>query len=89
MDAFASYNQIQMAPEDEEHTTFITDKGIYCYKVMLFNLKNVRATYQWLVNKLFKAQIERNMEVYVDDILMKNLQTSDHVRDLEEVFDTL
>ena len=46
-----------MAPEDEEHTTFITDKGIYYYKVMPFGLKNTEATYQWLVNKIFKVQI--------------------------------
>ena len=57
MDAFAGYNQIQMASEDEEHTAFITDKGIYCNKVMSFGLKNTGATYQWLVNKIFKIQI--------------------------------
>ena len=57
MDVFADYNQIRMASEDEEHTAFITDKGIYYYKVMLFGLKNTRATYQWLVNKIFKMQI--------------------------------
>ena len=72
MDIFTGYNQIRMAPEDEEHTAFITDKGIYCYKVMPFCLKNVRATYQRLVNKLFKAQIGQNMEVYMDDMLVKN-----------------
>ena len=53
MDAFAGYNQIWMASEDE-HTVFITDKGIYCYKVMPFDLKNAGVTYQWLVNRLFK-----------------------------------
>ena len=89
MDAFAGYNQICMTPEDEEHTAFVTDKGIYCYKVIPFGLKNTDATYQQLVNKIFKTQIGRNMKVYVDDMLVKSLQTSDHVRDLEEAFDTL
>ena len=60
-----------MAPEDDEDTAFVTDKSIYCYKVMPFGLKNIKATYQWLVNKIFKAQIEQNIEVYVDNMLMK------------------
>ena len=78
-----------MVLEDEEHTAFVADKGIYCYKVMPFDLKNIRATYQWLVNKIFKTQIGQNMEVYVDDMLVKSLQTSEHVWDLEEAFSTL
>ena len=54
MDAFSGYNQIRMALEDEEHTLFITNQGTYCYKVMPFGLKNVGATYQRLVNKVFQ-----------------------------------
>ena len=46
MDVFVGYNQIRMVPEDEEHTAFVTTKGLYCYKVMPFGLKNARATYQ-------------------------------------------
>ena len=89
MDIFMDYNEIQMASKDEEHATFITNKGIYRYKVILFGLKNAGATYQRLVNKLFKIQIGRNMEVYVDDILIKNFKTSNHVRNLKKAFDTL
>ena len=89
MNTFAGYNQIRIASEKEEHTAFVTDKDIYCYKVMSFGLKNSRATYQWLVNKIFKTQIGRNMKVYVDDMLVKNSQTTDHVRDLEEAFSIL
>ncbi|XP_004295300.1 PREDICTED: uncharacterized protein LOC101307475 [Fragaria vesca subsp. vesca] len=44
MDAYAGYNQIQMEPKDEEHTTFTTNKGLYCYKIMAFGLKNAGAT---------------------------------------------
>ena len=54
MDAFSSYNQIQMAPEDEEKIAFITNHGLYCYRIMSFELKNADATYQCLVNKIFK-----------------------------------
>ena len=78
-----------MTSEDEEHTTFVTTKGLYCYKVMSFGLKNAGATYQHLVNKIFKDQIGRNMEVYVDDMLVKSAQASDHAQDLEEIFRTL
>jgi hypothetical protein len=46
MDAFSGYNQILMHLEDREKTAFITDRGLYCYKVMPFGLKNAGATYQ-------------------------------------------
>ena len=72
MDAFSSYNQIMMDPSDQEKTAFITEKGLYCYKVMPFGLKNAGATYQRLVNKVFANKISRSMKVYVDDILVKS-----------------
>ena len=72
MDAFLGYNQIKMAEEDQEKTAFITSQGLYCYKVMPFVLKNAGATYQRLVNKMFSKQIGRNMEVYMDDMLVKS-----------------
>ena len=53
MDAFSRYNQIQMAEEDQEKTTFITSQGLYCYRVMPFGLKNAGVTYQRLVNQMF------------------------------------
>ena len=73
MDAFIGYNQIRMASENEKHIAFVTDKGIYYNKVMPFGLKNTEATYQQVVNKIFKAQIGWNMEVYMDDMLVKSL----------------
>ena len=89
MDAFFGYNQIRMALEDEEKTTFITNHGLYCYRVMPFGLKNAGATYQRLVNEIFKEQINCNMEVYVDDMLIKSKSSMNHVADLEETFSTL
>jgi len=46
MDAYSGYNQISMYPLDEEKTAFILDKGIFCYTMMPFGLKNAGATYQ-------------------------------------------
>uniref|UniRef100_A0A2N9J0B4 Uncharacterized protein n=1 Tax=Fagus sylvatica TaxID=28930 RepID=A0A2N9J0B4_FAGSY len=78
MDAFSGYNQIRMEEEDQEKTAFITSRGLFCYKVMPFGLKNAGATYQRLVNKMFHDQIGRNVEVYVDDMLVKSKENEDH-----------
>ena len=83
MDAFSGYNQIKMAKEDQEKTAFITSQGLYCYKVMPFRLKNVGVMYQRLVNKMFSQQIGRNMEVYVDDMLVKSKEELAHLDDLK------
>ncbi|XP_012846973.1 PREDICTED: uncharacterized protein LOC105966948 [Erythranthe guttata] len=86
LDAYQGYNQIQLAPEDQEKASFITDQGIYCYKVMPFGLKNAGATYQRLVNTMFADLIGRNMEVYIDDMLVKSAKAENHLKDLEECF---
>ncbi|GKE53660.1 reverse transcriptase domain-containing protein [Tanacetum coccineum] len=71
LDAYKGYHQIQMVKEDEEKTTFITSQGIFCYSKMPFGLKNAATTYQRLVDKAFQKQIGRNLEVYVDDLVIK------------------
>ena len=53
MDAFSGYNQIKQDKTDKEKTSFVTNQGLFCYKVMPFGLKNVGATYQRLINKIF------------------------------------
>ena len=89
MDAFLGYNQIKMEEADQEKTSFVTSQGLFCYKVMPFGLKNAGATYQRLMNKMFTHQIGRNVQVYVDDMLVKSLREDDHLGDLQETFDTL
>jgi hypothetical protein len=89
MDTFSGYNQICMEEADQEKTAFITDRGLYCYKMMPFGLKNVGATYQLLVNRMFRNQIGRNVEVYVDDMLVKSIRASEHIENLRESFRTL
>ena len=89
MDAFSGYNQIKMNKDDQERTSFVTSQGLFCYKVILFRLKNTGAMYQRLMNKMFTHQIGRNVQVYVDDMLVKSLRKNDHLVDLQETFDTL
>ena len=89
MDAFSGYNQIKMEETDQEKTSFVTSQGLFCYKVMPFGLKNAGATYQRLVNHMFRPQIGRNVEVHVDDMLVKNQNEEIHLDDLQETFDTL
>ena len=86
MDAFSGYNQIKISEEDQEKTALIISQGLYCYNVMPFGLKNAGATYQRLVNKMFSNQIGRNMEVYMDDMLVKSKEELTHLDDLKEMF---
>nr|GEV46396.1 reverse transcriptase domain-containing protein [Tanacetum cinerariifolium] len=88
LDAYKGYHQIQMAKEDEEKTAFITSQGIYCYTNMPFGLRNASATYQRLVDKAFHKQIGRNLEVYMDDLLIKSRTKDKIVRVIEERFKT-
>ena len=89
MDAFFGYNQIRLDEANQEKTSFVTSQGLFCYKVMLFRLKNVRATYQRLVYKMFIQHIGRSVDVYVDDMHVKSANESSHLDDLQETFKTL
>jgi len=71
MDAYSSYNQIPMYPLDEEKITFITDQGVFCYKMMPFKLKNSGATYQRMMMKVFEGMGGEQVKVYIDDIITK------------------
>ena len=85
MDAFLGYNQILMHPDDQEKTAFITERGIFCYKVMRFG----GATYQRLVNKMFADYLGDTMEVYIDDMLVKSLLAEQHLDHLHQAFEVL
>ncbi|KAL2235761.1 UNVERIFIED_CONTAM: Retrovirus-related Pol polyprotein from transposon [Sesamum indicum] len=86
MDAYQGYHQIHMAEEDRDKTSFITEKGIFCYNMMPFGLKNAGATYQRLVNKMFGDLLGKTMEMYVDDMLVKSKRSQDHLADLAQAF---
>ncbi|RDX81360.1 Retrovirus-related Pol polyprotein from transposon 17.6, partial [Mucuna pruriens] len=89
MDAYSGYNQIKMHPDDEEKTAFITDGGAFYYKVMPFGLKKTGATYQRLMDKIFKDVIGRDIEVYVDDMVAKSKGGESHCEALGRVFEVL
>ncbi|KAG2394489.1 RNA-directed DNA polymerase-like protein [Vigna angularis] len=89
MDGFSGYNQIKMAPEDMEKTTFITLWGTFCYKVMSFGLKNAGATYQRAMVTLFHDMMHKEIEVYVDDMIAKSESEEEHVLNLKKLFERL
>ncbi|GKC05683.1 reverse transcriptase domain-containing protein [Tanacetum coccineum] len=89
LDAYKGYHQVQMADEDEEKTAFYTDQGTYCYTKMPFGLKNAGATYQRLVDEAFRSQIGKNLEVYVDDMVVKSKTEREMLADIAETFDNL
>jgi len=82
LDAFSRYNQIPMYDRDVDKTTFITESANYCYQVMPFDLKNAGATYQRLMDRSFKGQIGKNMEVYVDDMVVKFETFDQHLEEM-------
>ncbi|GKD17900.1 reverse transcriptase domain-containing protein, partial [Tanacetum coccineum] len=82
LDAYKGYHQVQMADEDEEKTAFYTDQGTYCYTKMPFGLKNAGATYQRLVDEAFRSQIRKNLEVYIDDIMVKSKTEREMLADI-------
>ncbi|KAL0320236.1 UNVERIFIED_CONTAM: hypothetical protein Sradi_5285100 [Sesamum radiatum] len=81
MDGSFGYNQIHMAPTDEELMAFHTPKGIYCYKVMNFGLKNAGATYQRAMQRIFDDMLYKNVECYVDDLVVKPKKQEEHLYD--------
>ena len=89
LDAFQGYHQIPLVLDDQEKTAFVTPIGNYHYKVMPFGLKNARSTYQRMMTKMFELQLGRNIEVYIDDMVVKSKVVSEHVEDLTSIFGIL
>ena len=87
MDGFLGYNQIKMALEDMEKTSIITPWGTYCYKAIPFGLKNVGATYQRAATTLLHDLIHKEVEVYVDDMIMKSKDHEGHILALQKFFE--
>ena len=86
MDGFSRYNQIKTAPKDMTKTTFTTE-WVYCYTIMLFGLKNVRATYQRMATALLHDTMHNKVEVYVDDMIVKSKDKEGHIINLRKFFE--
>ena len=79
----------QMRSVDQEKTTFVTPTGNYHYKVMPFGLKNAGSTYQTMMTRMFEPQLGKNIEVYIDDMVVKSKVESKHVDDFGNIFEIL
>jgi hypothetical protein len=86
LDCFSDYHQCWMAKEDEEKTSFITPFGTFCFVRMPEGLKNAGPTFTRMTREVFKPQIGRNIQAYVDDLIVKSGDRAGHVNDLAETF---
>jgi hypothetical protein len=89
LDAYSGYHQISLVINNNEKTAFITLFGIFCYTKMTFRLKNEGVIYQKCIHIILKPQIGRNVEAYIDDVVMKMKKRGDLLDDLKETFDNL
>lgn len=86
LDAFQGCHQILLVLLDQEKTAFFTPTGNYHYRVMPFGLKNASSTYQRMVTRMFENQLGKNVQVYIDDMVVKSKEESEHLSDLGEIF---
>ena len=89
LDVFQGYHQIPLALDDQEKMAFVTSIGNYHYKVMPFGLKNVESTYQRMMTRMFEPQLGKNIEIYIDDMVLKSKLESEHVSNLGNIFEIL
>jgi ribonuclease HI len=89
LDCYSGYHQIALKEEDQIKSAFITPFGTYAYKTMSFELKNAGATYQHAFQMYFADQLHRNVEAYVDDVVIKTRNANSLITDLEETFSSL
>jgi hypothetical protein len=89
LDAYSGYRQISITINNEEKIAFITLFGIFCYTKMSFRLKNGGAIYQKCIHIILEPQIRRNVEAYIDDVVVKSKKHEDLLDDLNETFNNL
>ena len=89
MDSFMGYNQIKMVSKDMTKITFTTEWGIYCYTIMLIQLKNAGATYRRMAIALLHDMMHNEVEVYVDDMIVKSKDRGGHIINLMKFFERI
>jgi hypothetical protein len=88
-DCDLGYHQIALMVSDQDKMAFITSHDIYCYTAMTFGLKNAGATYQKAIRKCLESQICKNVEAYVDDVVVKTMNEVNLITDLAQTFANL
>ena len=89
LDAFQGYHQILLTLDDQEKRAFVTPIGNYHYKVMSFGLKNTGSTYQRMMTRMFESLLGKNIEIYINDMMVKSKMVSEHLGDLRTIFEIL
>ena len=89
LDAFQGYHQLPLALYDQEKTAFVTPIRNYHYKVMSFGLKNAGSTYQRIMIRMIESQLGKNIKIYIYDMVVKSKMVSEHVGDLQAIFEIL
>ena len=89
LDAFRGYHQIPLALDDQEKTAFVTPIGNYHYKIMPFSLKNAGSTYQRKMTRMLESLLEKNIEIYIDDMVVKSKVVAEHLANLRVIFEIL
>ena len=89
LDVFQGYHQIHLALDDQKKTAFVTPIGKYHYKVMHSGLKNIGSTYQRMMIRTFEPQLEKNIKIYIDDMVVKSRLVSEDINNLENIFEIL
>ena len=89
LDGFQGYHQISLALDDQEKIAFVTPVENYHYKVMPFGLKNAESTYQRMMTRMFESQLGKNIEIYINDMVVKSKVVSKHLGDLGNIFEVL
>ena len=87
MNGFSGYNQIKIEEDDAIKMAFRTPLGNFYYTVMPFGLKNAGATYQRAMMAIFHDMLHKEMEFYIDDLVVKTKHDLSHISDLRKVFD--
>jgi hypothetical protein len=89
LDCYLGYHQIVLNKEDQIKTAFVTPFGAYAYTTISFGLKNAGATYQRAIQLCLADQLHRNVEAYVDDVVIKTRSHEEFINDLEKTFNSL
>ena len=88
LDAYSGYHQIRLYGPDKIKTAFITQFWCFCYVTMPFGLKNAGATFMRMIQKCLLTQTSRNVEAYMDDIMVMSRKGFDLLTDLTETLPT-